>query len=361
MNDRMHVSDSMSPVFTLGELAQRFALELSAGSDPSLRISGVHTLAQATAGQLSFFANSRYRAELKQTGAAAVLIAAKDQSDCTVPALIARDPYQAFAAIAALFERRERMVAGVHPSAVVEAGALIDPSAAIGPLSCIAGSARIAAGVQIGAHCVIGPDCEVGPDTVLHPRVTLVKRVRLGARVILHSGAVLGADGFGLARTREGWTKVPQMGGVVLGDDCEVGANSTIDCGALGDTVLAADVRIDNQVQIGHNVQIGAHTAIAGCTGIAGSAQIGANCLIAGACGIGGHISIPDGTTILGMTMVTHEIHQAGVYAGGPPVMDNASWRRNMARLRRLDELARQVQQLTRQSKQSEQGSHSHD
>lgn len=345
-------------VFTLAELASRFALELSPAADPELRISGVHTLEQAGAGQLSFFANTRYRAALKQTRATAVVIAAKDLPDCVTAALIARDPYLAFAAIAQLFERRERVSAGIHPSAVVEAGAQIDASAAIGPLSYVAASARIAAGASIGAHCVVGPDCEIGVDAVLHARVTLVKRVRLGARVILHSGAVLGADGFGLARTREGWTKVPQMGGVVLGDDCEVGANSTIDCGALGDTVLAADVRIDNQVQIGHNVQIGAHTAIAGCTGIAGSAQIGANCLIAGACGIGGHISIPDGTTILGMTMVTHQIHEAGVYAGGPPVMDNASWRRNMARLRKLDELARQVQRLT---KHVSQGSNSHD
>jgi UDP-3-O-[3-hydroxymyristoyl] glucosamine N-acyltransferase len=347
--------------FTLAELAERFALQLPAGADGDVVISGVHTLESAGAGQLSFFANSRYRAALKQTGAAAVVIAAKDQSDCSVPALLAADPYLAFSQIARLFEALPRVSAGVHVSAVVEAGAQIDASATIEALSFVAASARIAAGARIGAQCHIGPDCEIGVDAVLQARVTLVKRVRLGARVILHSGAVLGADGFGLARTREGWTKVPQMGGVVLGDDCEVGANSTIDCGALGDTVLAADVRIDNQVQIGHNVHIGAHTAIAGCTGIAGSAQIGANCLIAGACGIGGHISIPDGTTILGMTMVTHEIHQAGVYAGGPPVMDNASWRRNMARLRKLDELARQVQRLTKQLKQFEQGSHAHD
>lgn len=344
------------PAYTLAELAERFGLECRGASQ--LRINGVHTLEHAGADQLSFFANSRYRAALKNTRAGAVLVRAADVDDCPVSALVARDPYLTFAAVASLFEQRPRPLAGIHPSAVVEPGAQIDPGASIGPLSHVAGTARIAAGAQIGAQCVVGPDCDVGVDAVLNARVTLVKRVRLGARVIIHSGAVLGADGFGLARAREGWIKVPQMGGVVLGDDCEVGANSTIDCGALGDTVLAQDVRIDNQVQIGHNVQIGAHTAIAGCTGIAGSAQIGANCLIAGACGIGGHISIPDGTTIMGMSMVTHEIHAAGVYAGGPPVMDNASWRRNMARLRKLDELARQVQRLTRQLSQ---GSNSHE
>lgn len=354
----MSPSRPSGQVYTLADLAARFELQLDGAVDDALCIHGVHTLERAQTGQLSFFANSRYRSALRSTQASVVVISAKDRADCAVPVLIARDPYLAFAGIARLFETVSRARAGIHSTAVVEDGAWVDDSATIGPLCYVASSARVGAGAQIGAQCHIGPDCEIGVDALLHPRVTLVKRVRLGARVILHSGAVLGADGFGLARTREGWTKVPQMGGVVLGDDCEVGANSTIDCGALGDTVLAADVRIDNQVQIGHNVQIGAHTAIAGCTGVAGSAQIGANCLIAGACGIGGHISIPDGTTILGMTMVTHEIHEPGVYAGGPPVMDNASWRRNMARLRKLDDLARQVQRLTRQASQ---GSKSHD
>lgn len=330
--------------YTLAELAARFALVLD--GPPEVQVTGVHTLERAGPSQLSFFANSRYRQALTQTRAAVVLVRARERALCPVPALLAADPYLAFARIAALFESPATAPAGIHPSAVIEPGAQIAPGASVGPFCHVAASARIAAGATLGPHCAVGPDCVVGPDCELLGRVSLVKRVRLGARVRIHPGAVLGADGFGLARAPEGWIKVPQLGGVVIGDDCEIGANSSIDCGALDDTELGHDVRVDNLVQIGHNVRIGAHTAIAGCVGIAGSAEIGANCLIAGASGIGGHIRIADGTTVLGMSMVTHDIHQAGVYAGGPPLMDNASWRRNMARLRKLDDLAKSVRKL---------------
>lgn len=343
-----------APRWTLGALAERFDLRLDGPADQV--VTGVMTLARAQPQHLAFFANTRYREDLRATQAGVVVLAERDRADCAVSVLLARDPYLAYARIAQLFAAAPRPAGGIHPSAVIEAGASVHPDATIGPLCTVAAGARIEAGAVLGPHCVIGPDCVVGPDCELVARITLVKRVRLGARVLLHPGVVLGADGFGLARDRSGWTKVPQLGGVVVGDDCEIGANTTVDCGALDDTVLGADVRIDNQVQIGHNVVIGAHTAIAGCTGVAGSAEIGANCLIAGACGIGGHIRIADGTTVLGMSMVTHDIHTAGVYAGGPPVMDNASWRRNMARLRRLDDLARQVQRLHR-SNPSAQGS----
>lgn len=338
--------------WTLGALAERFELRLDG---PAERVvTGVMTLARAEPHHLAFFANTRYREDLRGTRAGVVVVGERDRADCPAPALLARDPYLAYARIAQLFAAAPRAAGGIHPSAVIDPAASVHPDAHIGPLCSVAAGARIEAGAVLGPHCVIGPDCTVGPDCELVARVTLVKRVHLGARVLLHPGVVLGADGFGLARDHSGWTKVPQLGGVRVGDDCEIGANTTIDCGALDDTVLGVDVRIDNQVQIGHNVVIGAHTAIAGCTGIAGSAEIGANCLIAGACGIGGHIRIADGTTVLGMSMVTHDIHTAGVYAGGPPVMDNASWRRNMARLRKLDDLARQVQRMTRSSPPSQ-------
>lgn len=330
--------------YRLDWLAMQFGLTLD-GPGATL-IDGVQTLERAGPTQLGFFANSRYRADLGRTRAGVVVLKPADRTFCPVPALLAPDPYLAYARIAALFEVRPRPPAGIHPSAVVEPGAQIDPSAHIAAFTLVAASAVIGPGVRVGPGCVIGPDCVLEADVELVARVTLVKRVWLGARALIHPGAVLGADGFGLARDRDGWIKVPQLGGVRVGADCEIGANSTIDCGALEDTELAEDVRIDNQVQIGHNVRIGAHTAIAGCTGIAGSASIGANCMIAGACGIGGHLHIADGTTVLGLSMVTHDLPQRGVYAGGPPLMDNASWRRNMARLRHLDELARRVRRL---------------
>lgn len=335
---------STPTVHRLDWLATQFGLQLD--GPPDATISGVQTLERAGPGQLGFFANSRYRADLERTRAGVVVLKPADRALCPVPALLAADPYLAYARIAALFAQRTRPPAGVHPAAVVEPGAQIDASACVGPLSHVAASAVIGPGAVVGPGCVIGPDCVLEADVELVARVTLVKRVRLGARVLVHPGAVLGADGFGLARDRAGWIKVPQLGGVRIGADCEIGANTTIDCGALEDTELAEDVRVDNQVQVGHNVRIGAHTAIAGCVGIAGSATIGANCMIAGACGIGGHITIADGTTVLGLSMVTHDLPQRGVYAGGPPLMDNANWRRNMARLRHLDELAKRVRRL---------------
>jgi UDP-3-O-[3-hydroxymyristoyl] glucosamine N-acyltransferase len=196
-------------------------------------------------------------------------------------------------------------------------------------------------GAQIGPHCVIGDDCVVGPDCTLTARVTLVTRVRLGQRVLLHPGVVIGADGFGLAMDRGHWLKVPQLGGVVIGDDCEVGANTTIDRGALGDTVLEEDVRLDNQIQIAHNVQIGAHTAMAGCSAVAGSARIGRYCLIGGGAGVLGHLEICDKVTITAMTLVTHSIREPGEYSSGTPLMDNRSWRRSAVRFKQLGLRAR--------------------
>jgi UDP-3-O-[3-hydroxymyristoyl] glucosamine N-acyltransferase len=190
---------------------------------------------------------------------------------------------------------------------------------------------------------MIGEDCEVGAGSELGARVTLVTRVRLGQRVRIHPGAVLGADGFGLAMDAGRWIKVPQLGGVVIGDDCEIGANTTIDRGALGDTVLEEDVRLDNQIQIGHNVHIGAHTSMAGCSAAAGSAKIGRYCLIGGAAGVLGHLEICDKVTITAMSLVTHSIREPGEYSSGTPLTDNRTWRKNAARFKQLDSLARRL------------------
>ena len=256
---------------------------------------------------------------------------------------MARDPYVAFARIASLFEPRPARVPGIHPSAAIDPTATVDPAAQVGPHVAIGARSRIGAGACIGPGSVLGDDCEVGEGCELVARVTLVTRVRLGKRVLVHPGAVLGADGFGIAMDHGHWTKVPQLGGVVVGDDCEIGANTTIDRGALGDTVLEEDVRLDNQIQVGHNARIGAHTAMAGCSAVAGSASIGRHCLVGGGAGILGHLEVCDRVVITAMSLVTHSIREPGEYSSGTPLMDNRNWRKSAARFRQLDRIARAI------------------
>ncbi len=326
---------------TLGDLAARFGLELN--GDAGTLIRGVGTLESARADQIGFLANPKYRPQLAHTAAAALVLSADAAVDARCPVLISRNPYADFARIAALFEPRPARPAGIHPSAAVAVGAQVDASAHVGPFVSIAAGASVAAGAVVGSHCSIGEDCHVGPGAHLVSRVTLVTRVRIGARVLIHPGAVLGADGFGLALDKGQWLKVPQLGGVVIGDDCEIGANTTIDRGALGDTVLEEDVHLDNQIQIAHNVRIGAHTAMAGCSAVAGSARIGRYCLIGGGAGVLGHLSICDQVTITAMSLVTHSIREPGEYSSGTPLMDNRDWRRSAVRFKQLDDLARQI------------------
>jgi UDP-3-O-[3-hydroxymyristoyl] glucosamine N-acyltransferase len=339
--------------FTLAELAERFHLQLR--GDGSLAIDGVGTLEAATARQLTFLANPHYRSRLAGTRAGAVVLRTADAEACRGACLIAADPYVAFAKIAALFERTAAPAPGVHPSAVVAASATVAASASVGPFCFIGDGAVVDAGAVLGPHCSVGERCRVGAQARLVARVTLVRDVTLGKRVLVHPGAVIGADGFGLAfdpgaPDQGGWIKVPQLGGVRVGDDCEIGANTTIDRGALDDTVLEDDVHLDNQIQIAHNVIIGAHTAMAGCAAVAGSARIGRNCLIGGGAGIVGHIRIADRVTITARTLVTHSIDAPGEYSSGTPVQDNRAWRRNAARFKHLDELARRVGQLEKDS-----------
>ena len=325
------------PSWTLRALAEELQLPLHGDGDA--RINGLATLEQAEATDLCFFANTRYRPQLRQTRAGAVIAPQSAVADAPCPVLVSEQPQLDFVRVAELYEQVEQVPAGIHPSAVIDPSASVDPSASIGPHVCVGARSRIAAGVQVGPGCVIGADCEIGAGSHLVARVTLVMRVRLGERVLIHPGAVLGADGFGLVPQKSGWRKVPQLGGVVVGDDCEIGANTTIDRGALGDTVLEDDVRLDNQIQIGHNVQIGAHTAMAGCSAVAGSARIGKHCLIGGGAGVLGHLELCDRVTITAMSLVTHSIHQPGEYSSGVPLMDNRSWRRAAVRFKQLDRL----------------------
>jgi UDP-3-O-[3-hydroxymyristoyl] glucosamine N-acyltransferase len=331
----------MAQTFTVSELARRF--ELTLHGDGDVRIEGVSTLARAGRGQLAFLANSRYRSQLADSAAGAVVMRQDDVDDAPGAALIAKDPYTAFARIAALFDAKPVRSPGIHASAVIDPAATISANAHIGPFVVIGAGSTVGDGCVIGPGCVIGDDCEIGAGSELIARVTLVTRVRLGQRVLIHPGAVIGADGFGLAMDAGRWIKVPQLGGVTIGDDCEIGANTTIDRGALDDTVLEEDVRLDNQIQIGHNVRIGAHTAMAGCSAAAGSARIGRYCLIGGAAGVLGHLEICDRVVITAMSLVTSSIREPGEYSSGTPLTDNRTWRKNAARFKQLDVLARRV------------------
>ena len=328
----------IAPVFAASELAHRFGLALRG---PDRDITGVGTLADATPGQLGFLANPRYRAQLADTRAGVIVLREEDATAFTGTALVARDPYAAFARISALFERLPARDAGIHPSAVIDPTAKVSSDAHIGPFTSIGARTTIQAGVVVGPGCAIGDDCELGEGCELQARVTLLTRVRLGKRVRILPGAVLGAAGFGLAMDGGRWINVPQLGGVVIGDDCEIGANTTIDRGALGDTVLEEDVRLDNQIQVGHNVRIGAHTAMAGCSAVAGSARIGSYCLIGGGAGILGHLEVCDRVVVTAMSLVTHSIREPGEYSSGTPLMDNRSWRKSAARFKQLDRMAR--------------------
>jgi UDP-3-O-[3-hydroxymyristoyl] glucosamine N-acyltransferase len=326
---------------TLGEIAARFGLELR--GDAATPIRGVATLADAGPGQLGFLANPRYRTQLASTRADAIVLREGDADAFARASLIAPDPYVAFARIASLYERAPAAAPGVHASAVVGKGARIAASASIGPHCVIDAEAEIDDGALLGPHCIVGRGCSVGAQSRLVARVTLVQDVKLGKRVLIHPGAVVGADGFGIAFAKDHWEKVPQLGGVLIGDDCEIGANTTIDRGALGDTVLEEDVRLDNQIQIAHNVFIGAHTAMAGCAAVAGSARIGRYCLIGGAAGILGHLEIADRVTVTAMSLVTHSLREPGEYSSGTPIQSNRHWRRNAARFKHLDDFVRRV------------------
>jgi UDP-3-O-[3-hydroxymyristoyl] glucosamine N-acyltransferase len=337
-----------TPSHTAHEIAERFGLQVH--GDGAVAVHGVATLAHAGPGQLSFLSNPRYRAQLADSAAAIVVLRADDAEAAPGTALIARDPYVAFAKIAALFEVVPVRPPGIHPSASIDPSARIAPTAHIGPFVSIGARSVVGDGCVIGPGCVIGEDCQVGAGSELIARVTLVTRVRLGQRVRVHPGAVLGADGFGLAMDAGRWIKVPQLGGVTIGDDCEIGANACVDRGALEDTTLEEDVRLDNLVQVAHNVHIGAHSAIAGCTGIAGSAKIGRYVMLGGAVGVVGHLEICDKVVVTGKSVVRNSIHEPGEYSSGTPLTDNRTWRKNAARFKQLDALARRILSVSKET-----------
>jgi UDP-3-O-[3-hydroxymyristoyl] glucosamine N-acyltransferase len=321
---------------SLGELATQFGCELI--GDPSTIVTRVATLSAADASSISFFSNPNYRQQLGMTGAAAVILRAADAALCPTAALVAANPYLLYAFVAAALHPVPALPAGIHPSAIVAASAVIAKDAHIGPHAVIGDDCIVGDAAVVGAGCIVGDGCVIGAASRLVANVTLVGDVTIGARCILHPGSIIGCDGFGNALGDSGWVKVPQLGGVRIGDDVEVGANSTIDRGAIENTVIENGVRLDNLVQIAHNVRIGEHTAIAAMSGISGSTVIGKRCMFGGQSGTVGHITICDDVTITGKTMVTKSIDQAGTYSGGFPAEAASVWRRRIARFRRLGE-----------------------
>jgi len=328
----------------LGELAAQFDCELV--GDPDRLIDNVAGLQNAGPTSLSFLSNPKFRTQLAGTRAAAVVVRAEDVEDSPTASLVSDNPYADYARMAAVIHPPPRYTPGIDATAAVSATAQISPTAHIAANVSIGDRSIIADNAYVGPGTVIGPDCNVGNDCRLVANVTLVRDVKLGLRGILHPGVVVGADGFGNAMTPDGWVKVPQLGGVRIGNDVEIGANTTVDCGAIDDTVIEDGVRIDNLCHIGHNVHIGAHTAVAGMSGISGSATIGKRCLLAGQSGIVGHITVCDDVVVSGKAVISKDITEPGVYAGTFTAEPVREWNRKVARFRRLGQLIERVSKL---------------
>ncbi|WP_108445273.1 UDP-3-O-(3-hydroxymyristoyl)glucosamine N-acyltransferase [Halomonas denitrificans] len=330
---------------TLAEIAERLGARLK--GDGERRVSGLATLRDATPDQVAFLANRAYLKDLPATRAAAVLLAPAHGEACPVACLELDNPYLGYAELSRLFDPLVgRTPSGTHPSAVVADDVRLGDNVAIGPQAVIEAGVTLDDDVVVGAGCVVGADAHIGAGSRLHANVTICHGVVIGQRAILHSGCVIGGDGFGFAHDGGRWHKIAQLGGVVLGDDVEIGSCSSIDRGALGDTVIGDDVKIDSQVQIAHNVQIGDHSALAGCVGIAGSTRVGKHCMLGGGVGLSGHLTIADGVQVTGMSLVTNSILEPGIYSSGTGAMDNAQWRRNAVRFKQLDDIARRLSRL---------------
>ena len=336
----------------LSEIVDRLGGELI--GDGGARISSAAPLEQADRTSIAFLSNPQYVKQLAMSQAGCVIVAPAFRDDAVKrgAAIVTPDPYLYFAKFTQWWAGRDRRqgATGIHASAVVDAGAWVADDASIGPFAVVEAGAVIAAGASIGAHAVVGRDCRVGADTRLGPHTSLMHGTRIGARCIVHPGAVLGADGFGFAPTQSRWEKIEQLGTVQIGDDVEIGANSCIDRGALGDTVIGDGVKIDNLVQIGHNVHVGAHTAMAGCVGIAGSARIGAHCTLGGGAIVLGHLSLADHVNISAASVVMRSIRAPGHYTGFFPIDENAAWEKNAASLRQLHALRDRVKALEKKS-----------
>ncbi len=336
---------SGSPLsYSLREIVERYGGEII--GDPELRVSRVATLENAGSGSIGFLANERYLKHLQQTQAEAVIVGPTAREATRAPRIVCENPYVYFARVSALLNPPRKARPGIHRKAEIHPTARVHAGAEIGAYAVVGSGARVEDGAVVGTGTCVGEGVRVGRDSRLHASVTIYDGCSIGERTVIHSGAVIGADGFGIAFDEDHWVKVPQIGSVRIGNDVEVGANTTIDRGAIDDTVIEDGVKLDNQIQIAHNVRIGTQTAIAACTGISGSVQIGRYCRIGGAVGIAGHVRIADHVEISGHTSITKSIDAPGVYSGVYPFEPNREWRRNAAQLRHLAEIAKRVAAL---------------
>ncbi len=331
-------------VYTLGAIVERFGGELVGDADVVVR--QVAPLSSALSWHISFLSNPKYRRQLQNCRAGAVIMSVTERDATDLPRILSDNPHAYFAKVSALLNPRHGEAPGIHSTAIVDQTATIPASATIGAFAFIGEGAKIGEHAVIGSGCHLGEGVEVGDDSLFYPQVVVYHGCVIGKRAILHSGAVIGADGFGLAMENGCWIKVPQIGRVVIGDDVEIGANTTVDRGAMDDTIIEDGVKLDNQIQVAHNVHIGAHTAIAGCVGIAGSAKIGKHCTVGGSGMILGHLEIADRVNISAGTLVTKSIAKAGTYTSVMPFSAHQDWLKNAAHLRHLDKMAEKLSEL---------------
>ncbi len=309
-------------------------------------VSGIATLENAARGDLCFFSNRKYFKYLASTSATVVILHQNDVVNCPVNALVVDDPYLAYAKIAAFLTEQNINNTDIHCSAVIHDTASLGKNVVIGANAVISKEVSIGDNTVIQSGSVIGENTTIGSFSTLYANVTVYPGITMGDRVVIHSGAVIGGDGFGIANENGKWIKVPQLGSVVIGDDVEIGANTTIDRGAIEDTIIEQGVKLDNLIQIAHNVHIGKNTVMAGCVGVSGSTTIGSNCAIGGGAGLVGHINIADNVQLTGTAFVTRSINSPGVYSSGIPSQDNALWHKNTVRFKQLDSLARRLKSL---------------
>ena len=336
--------------FTLSEVADHIGAAVVGDSDAIVR--GLGSLEHACLGDLTHLSSPAYRRFLAGTAATAVILRRGDVGECPTNALVVDNPYHAYAVASTLFETRPAPSPGVHPRAVVDASARLGEGVSIGPSAVVMEDAELGDRVAVGAGAHVGAGVVLGADTAILANAVLYHGVRLGARCIVHSGAVIGADGFGFAPDAHGRLQaIAQVGGVRIGDDVSIGALSAVDRGAIGDTVIADGVKIDNLVQVGHNCDIGAHSVICGCTGIVGSTRIGRHCVLGGGVGVGGDgpVEICDGVTVSAMTHVTSSINEPGIYSGGTLHAKTRRWKRSALRFAELDGLAKRVARLEKE------------
>lgn len=337
-------------MITLKELAKQ--LNVDYRGDGAHQVNGIATLAHATADQVSFFANRKYRSDLLKTKAGAVVVFPDDLEDCPTNALVSDNPKLVFSRVMQFFFPKQQIQPSKHPSVIIGVDCEVPDSVYLGPNVVIGDRVCLGEGVIIHANTVIGDDCRIGAYSHIKPQVVLYTRVTIGANALIHSGVVIGSDGFGFANEKGKWLKMPQVGGVIIGDDVEIGANTTIDCGAIDPTIIGNGVILDNLIQIAHNVEIGEYTAIAACVGISGSAKIGCYCMIGGGARIGGHLTIVDKVQLTGAAAVASPITEPGIYASIMPAIPFNQWKRVIHRHAQLDELAKSIKNLERRFRQ---------